>query len=443
MPDRLLAILVVLLLPLCLSASAEEVTVPADVPERARDLMTLPVEVEKVHDRIWVARGVGNVFLIRTKEGAVVWETGVPWQGGRQRELLLEASPGPVTHIGVSHAHGDHMGGLRAWRSELEAGAELIAHERYPYMNRIYGDTEPYLWQHRTGTLYETPAADEVPREVEPTRLVRVDEDHAFEVGGVRFVAIAARNSAEGEDALLLWLPDERVLLTGDFFGPLYPMVPNLYTVRGEKIREPLGYIEALDRVIALRPVLMLPAHFGSVEGEDYIQASLRVTRDGVQYVYDETVAGMNSGRSLWETMRTVELPPELRISQGHGKTSWNVRAIWELLSGWYDYRTVAGLYDVPAKAVYPDLVELAGGVEPIVERARGWLDRGDPLRALRLLEVASSEGASDPAVQKLRRAAIQKLLEREMATHRNMSAVGILQGRTSQIDRALGEKGR
>ena len=67
-----------------------------------------------------------------------------------------------------------------------------------------------------------------------------------FEVGGVRFQAIAAENSAEGEDALLLWLPDHEILLTGDFYGCLYPMVPNLYTVRGEKLRDPIGYVHAL-----------------------------------------------------------------------------------------------------------------------------------------------------------------------------------------------------
>ena len=44
---------------------------------------------------------------------------------------------------------------------------------------------------------------------------------YEFEVGGVRFQVIAAENSAEGEDALLLWLPDHGILFTGDFYGCL------------------------------------------------------------------------------------------------------------------------------------------------------------------------------------------------------------------------------
>ncbi|MGE4649410.1 MAG: MBL fold metallo-hydrolase, partial [Myxococcota bacterium] len=317
-----------------------EIVVPKDVPERARDLMKAPVELVRINDFIQMARGIGNVFMVSTPGGNVIFDTGVTWQSEQQRALLRSVSDGPVTHVVVSHAHGDHNGGIAAWKPDLDAGAELVAHERYPYMNRIYGDTNEYLWKVRTGTLYPVHADSLVAefRSFEPTRLVDVHEDYAFEVGGVRFQAIAAENSAEGEDALLLWLPDHGILFTGDFYGCLYPMVPNLYTVRGEKIREPLGYVAALDRLIALEPSMLLPAHFDPVRGKEYIAKTLEVTRDGVQYVYDETVKGMNEGKSVYQLMREIRLPPELEISQGHGKVSWNVRAIWELLAGWFYY---------------------------------------------------------------------------------------------------------
>ena len=61
------------------------------------------------------------------------------------------------------------------------------------------------------------------------------------------------------------------------------------------------SYVHALDRLIALEPEMILPAHFDRVEGQACLHKSLTVMRDGVQYVYDETVAGMNAGKSVFE----------------------------------------------------------------------------------------------------------------------------------------------
>ena len=95
-----------------------------------------------------------------------------------------------------------------------------------------------------------------------PSREVYVGQDYAFELGGVRFRVIAPQNGGEGEDGILLWLPDHRVLFVGDLFGTLYPMFPNLYTVRGEKVRDPLDYVDALDLVLELDPEILVPTHF-------------------------------------------------------------------------------------------------------------------------------------------------------------------------------------
>jgi len=429
-----------LLALLLVAAARADVVVPKDVPERARDLQDAPVELVRINDFVSMARGVGTVYMVSTEGGNVIYDTGVGWQSEEQRDLLRSVSDAPVTHIVVSHAHGDHNGGLVSWESEREAGAEVLAHERYPYMNRIFDDTNEYLWKIRTGTLYpvQGDGVVEAFRAVEPTRLVDVHEDYDFEVGGVRFQAIAAEGSAEGEDALLLWLPDHGILFTGDFYGCLYPMVPNLYTVRGEKIREPLGYVAALDRLIALQPSMLLPAHFDAVHGKEYIVKTLEVTRDGVQYVYDETVKGMNEGKSVYELMRTVKLPPELEISQGHGKVSWNVRAIWELLAGWFYYEDVADLYSVPAKQVFPDLVELAGGPARVVARAQQHFEAGQRLEALRLLDVAKSAGPEGRVALKLRLAIFQGMLDESLSGYDNMSETGILRASVQRTREAL-----
>src|ERR1700712_2890895 len=68
--------------------------------------------------------------------------------------------------------------------------------------------------------------------------------------------------------------------------------------------------------------------------------------------------------------LRVITLPPELALPQVHGKVPWIVRSIWEEHVGWFRYESTTELYDVPPSSVWPDVVEVAGGTGPLVERA-------------------------------------------------------------------------
>ena len=94
--------------------------------------------------------------------------------------------------------------------------------------------------------------------------------------------------------------------------------------------------------MLSLKPETIAHSHFRNAEGEAYIQASVTKMRDAVQYMWDELKKGMNGGKTVWELMRDIQLPPELELSQGHGKVSWSVRAAWEIVAGWYYYDTIA-----------------------------------------------------------------------------------------------------
>jgi alkyl sulfatase BDS1-like metallo-beta-lactamase superfamily hydrolase len=271
-----------------------------------------------------------------------------------------------------------------------------------------------------------------------PTRPVFPGSDFEFELGGVKFVVIAPENGGEGEDGVLVWLPESRILFTGDLFGPLYPMFPNLYTIRGEKYRDPLDYIDALDIVLELEPKVIAHTHFRVIEGEEYIQASVRTMRDAVQYMWDETIKGMNEGKTVWELMRDIQLPEHLQVSQGHGKLSWSVRATYDLVTGWYYYDTIANMYHVPPTAINDDLVEMVGGGDALAKRARVHLEKGQPLEALRLLDIAT--GNETKAVLTTRIEVVEKLVEEAKAGLANYSEIGLLEA-DLKASRALLEK--
>ena len=366
----------------------------------AAELITLPIAVNEVAPGIFQASGVGNSFAIKTSEGSVIFDTGLIIQAGEQiAKLKAAVGDEEPKKIILSHSHADHVGGTRLWD---EGNAEIVAHEEFEEEQRYLTELNPYLHQ-RNRTLF--PWIPETPRTLPgmdfrglvPDVRVGNGEPYRFTLGGRQF-EVYGTPGAEGADNIVLWLPDEKILLSGDFFGPQFPQFPNVFTMRGEKVRKPIEYVDSLNRILALGPEMILPSHLEPVVGGDNIARDMRKIRDAVQFVHDETVAGMNSGFSVEELMSSIVLPKDLSLSQSHGKVSWAVKSIWEYYATWFHFDRTSELYPTSQRAILTDVAELMD-LDAARLQVRRYLDTGAPEKALLLLELL--EGAAETETQR------------------------------------------
>ena len=315
-------------------------------------------------------------------------------------------------------------------------GVETIAQANFGFVRTYFRDLGPAMAR-RSRRLWSRDQKQALPERPEPVVTTTFSDSHAFEQGGRRFELYAVPGG-ETIDSLVVWLPAERIVFTGNMTGPIFGHVPNLYTLRGDRYRYVQWYLESVQRVIDLAPETLITGHGDPVRGAEAVRAALTGMRDAVRSLRDQVFAGMNAGTDLWTLMRTVKLPDALVIPQGHGKVPWIVRAIWEEHLGWFRYESSTELYDVPPQAVFPDLIELAGGTQPVLARARAHLDEGRPLEALHLAEAVEKMDGGDREAIGLKLAATEAILARE--GRENFSEVRWLEGEISRMRATLGE---
>ena len=382
----------------------------------AVDLIKRPIEVREVAENIHYATGVGNTIMITTSEGVVLFDTGLVIQSANQLQILKDTvSDADVRYIILSHSHADHIGGTRFWMDE---DTDIIAHQNFEEEQRYLSELQPYQYG-RNRTLFPwMPAWEDRPDialmrygGIVPTITVDDWETYAFTLGGIEFQVIGAPG-AEGADNAVLWLPQQKVLISGDFFGPQFPQFPNIFTMRGEKVRKPVEYIKSLDRLIALNPDVILPSHLDPTIGAEKIRKGMQRIRDAVQYVHDETIAGMNAGKTVNQLMKEIKLPPNLELVQNHGRVDWAVKSIWEYYMGWFRFESTTELYPIPAQDVYADLAQIAGN-ENLIALANNYLIQGESVKTLHITEIALAGDPQNASALALRDQALVELLER------------------------------
>jgi len=341
-------------------------------------------EAVAINDFIFMARDISNAYLVRTAEGDVLVNTGFVASAERNKALFAPVRSGELKAIILTQAHPDHFGGVPVLK---EPGTQVIAERRFTDTSGFFRMLDPYL-RRRSGKLWTgtVKRRDIVVPVVEPD--IVVDGQYVFELGGRQFEVISTPGG-EAPDAVVVWMPNERIVFTGNLFGPVFLSMPNLCTTRGDKPRSARLYLECLDRVRQLGAETLVTGHGEPIVGADKVRADLDRMHAAVSFVHDRTVEGMNAGEDVHTLMAEIQLPEEIRIGEYHGKVSWAVRTIWEEYSGWFHMDSTTSLYAVPRSSVHGDLVELAGGADALASRAAQHVSAGEPLQALHLTDIS------------------------------------------------------
>jgi alkyl sulfatase BDS1-like metallo-beta-lactamase superfamily hydrolase len=414
-----------------------------------------PPAVHKVTDGVWVAVGydLANSIMIEGDDGIIIVDTMSTYEDAK--EVLAEfrkITDKPVVAIIYTHGHLDHVHGTGAFLEEGE-DIEIYAHEShvdfYINENSVLGPIAAQRSAFASGAFLPDEGPDRYHYGIlapmfpgtiayaPPTQIF--SDELEVEISGVKMKMVYV--AGESSDQIYVWLPDKKVLLIGD---NIYAIIPNIYTLRGSVYRDPMNYVNALDKMIPLEAEYLVPNHVKPVIGKENVRDVLVSTRDATQYIYDQTIRGMNQGHTADELANMITLPEHLDnhpwLTKNRNQVSSHVKQVYYGNLGWYE-GDPAFLTPIPLKERSQKIVEGFGGIENTISAIREAIDDGDYKWAAELSTYAIHSDNDNEEAKLLKAHALRVLGQRSDSMdirHWSLTEARVLEGKITIVPGAF-----
>ena len=353
-----------------------------------------PPKVYQVNERIWVAVGYDttNSVMIEGDKGIIIVDTLSTYETAKNvLKEFRKITDKPVKTIIYTNGNPDHVGGTKAFLDEGDGNVEIIAHEKlldsYITKNIILGSITSTRTTYASGTFLSDDGMDDADHGVFPkiksgtisfvSPTDTFSSTFSIDISGVRMELVhMSDNSLE---QIYVWLPDDKALLIGD---NIYGIFPNVYSLRGEEYQNPMDYVDSLDQMISLKPKHLVSSYVKPIINDQIMVLDvLTSTRDATQYLFDQTIRGMNHGYTADELSEMIKLPNYFEypdwLSESRGQIPWHVKQIYYGNLGWYQ-GDPAFLLPIPEEQRSQKIVSGFGGVDNTILKIRSAIENNE-----------------------------------------------------------------
>ena len=338
----------------------------------------------------------GDFAFIQTSAGIVAIDAGT--SPDRVRAAMADLGlkgQAPVSHLILTHAHFDHVGGSEAVRGP---GTQVIAAAGFPAeAERLRRWNLPFRYFTGTGAR---PATD-----VKPDRLI--SQRTSMVVGDTEFVLIPVRGG-ETPDALMVYLTASGLLFTGDALMP-YLGVP--FTAEGS----PEGLLDTLRYIRELAPRQLIAGH--TTLTENFPIEALTGLEPALTELHEFALAKIDENLPLPDLLDIAYLPALLRDHPASvvpylvSRDDFIARLHHQRTGYWQPDGQGLDPRSEQERAAAPDL--LAGGkADAFVFAAAALADQGDLALALEILAPGLLRHPDSGELAELRQTVLVRLME-------------------------------
>lgn len=339
--------------------------------------------LKKVTDRCYLFRNVVNSGVLITDEGVLVVDTQINApMAARLIAAIRTVTDAPIKYAVNTHYHWDHWAGNDVLR---EAGASIISGDlTRDFMQRRNRRQRAFLKSRGFVMPDQDPAFPDRTFENELT----------LKLGGIP-IQILYLGQAETDDAMAVWLPTEKVLISGDtVMTGSFPILGQ--PVMSEGLSDDRAWIRTLNKMKNLGPEKIIPGH-GSLAGVSDIDFFIGLQ----EHFIGEVVPLYEEGRNTEEIIKIVEsrLPEKYAsLPQVWGTPRYAVLRLLCSLTGWQNYKPSAipkadpDLLEVPLREIGEDPASYIRGAEFFEKENRIDL-------ALGIINEACARHPNDPSL--------------------------------------------
>jgi len=388
----------------------------------------------KVTDRIYQVRGM-DLSVISFIEGDTGWIVIDPLISAEVAAASLQlvnehVARRPVVAVIYTHSHIDHWGGVKGVTSldDVAAGrCQIIAPEGFveaAISENVYaGNAMTRRASYMYGTLLPRDEKGQVDAGlgkatsvgtvtlIQPTHVVaRTGE--TLTVDGVE-IEFQLTPGTEAPSEFNFYFPQFKALCMAE---NCTHTLHNLYTLRGAQVRDAHAWSVYMNETIELyadRTDLIFASHHWPRWGTERCRELLRSQRDMYRYLHDQTLHLANQGFTSLEIAEMLTLPPKLDQAwhnRGYyGSVNHDVKAVYQKYLGWFDGNP-ANLHALPPVESGKGYVELAGGADALLAKAREAFERGEYRWTAQLVNHLVFADPDNTAARELQADALEQL---------------------------------
>lgn len=410
--------------PVALATLPNGAVTNADAQARLAKTSYLEPTIDRVAPGVTVFGGDGflNLTLIEGDDGLVVYDTGETLEDGERFLAQIRAvSDMPIVALLYSHSH--YTAGSTALVGRGE-GVRIVGH---PRVNEnlatgtggcSFAETAP-IQSARTLQQFNFHVDPHGPNAAAGARVnfgrsgslpvnTPVRDGERLRIAGID-MHFFTEHGSDTDDCLTVWLPERGVVLNNF----LWPFMPNVYTLRASKFRDPRDWRDGLKRIRDLSPEVLVGTHARALVGRDVVRAALEPVIDMLDLVHDQTLRGILRGLGPEELRTFVRLPPALaaapHLAEIYGELSHYGPYLFNHALGWFD-GDAASINPLPPLEQARRLVEAMGGREAVIARATTALQAREYAWALQLANYLFRLAPSDATVRCLKADAMEQM---------------------------------
>ena len=339
---------------------------------------------EEVAPGVWHFYSLANSVVFICGDRLMQVDANIGFKASEVIADMRKITELPIYAIAITHGHLDHhLGTWHYVQDNLNRGftpPNVIAHRNL----RVTIDKVKMMAGHHSGTnrkqfqVQMDFKEDFVYANVEFTdRLEIAVNDQSFRL---------VFGNGHTEDSIWVYNPERKVLCCGDLFQWTAPNVGNPY----KEQRFALENARALEEMAAQGAEVLCPGHGPVICGGDEIRTCLLTAARYLHVIQDHVVSCLNKGMILEDTVNSLRMPEELMNSKWlpplYGHPVFIAKGIYKRYAGYYSGRP-AELFPADYADIGNEVVDLAGGAQPVIERIRVLKEQGRTKLACQLAE--------------------------------------------------------